>query len=59
MGVVQNPQDGVMEKSVEETDKSETKQGSVGVEDNPQICILEKSVGDQVTEKKRKRRFSI
>ena len=55
MGVVQNPQNGVTERSVEETDKSETKQGSVGVEDNPQICVMEKSVeekvGDKVTEK--------
>ena len=50
MGVVQNPQNGVMEKSVEETDK----QGSAGVEDNPQICVMEKSAGDQVTEKKEK-----
>ena len=54
MGVVQNPQNGVTEKSVEETDKSETKQGSAGVEDNPQICVMEKSVGDQVTKKKKK-----
>ena len=44
VGVVQNPQNGVTEKSVEETDKSETKQGSAGVEDNPQICVTEKSV---------------
>ena len=55
MGVVQNPQNGVTEKSVEETDKSETKQGSVGVDDNQQICVMEKSVeekvGDKVTEK--------
>ena len=54
VGVEDNPQDGVTEKSVEETDKSETKQGSAGVEDNPQICVMEKSVGDQVTKKKKK-----
>ena len=48
--------------SYEVTDKSETKQVSAGVEDNPQICVMEKSVeekdqvGDQVTDKMRKRR---
>ena len=46
VGVVQNPQNGVTEKSVEETDKSETKQGSAGVEDDPQICVAKKSVGE-------------
>ena len=44
----------VLRKSLLRRDKSETKQGSVGVEDNPQICVMEKSVGDQVTEQKEK-----
>ena len=47
-GVEDNPQICVTKKSVEETDKSETKQGSAGVEDNPQICVMEKSVEEKV-----------
>ena len=58
VGVIQNPQNGVTEKSVVETDKqenvsdevtdkSETKQVSEGVEDNPQICVMEKSVEEK------------
>ena len=45
VGVEDNPQLCVTEKSVEETDKQEkVPDVSVGVEDNPQICVAEKSV---------------
>ena len=45
MGVEDNPQLCVTEKSVEETDKQEkVPDVSVQVEDNPQICVAEKSV---------------
>ena len=45
VGVEDNPQLCVTEKSVEETDKQEkVPDVSVGVEDNPQICVAKKSV---------------
>ena len=45
VGVVQNPQNGVTEKSVEETDKQEkVPDVSVGVVHNPQNGVTKKSV---------------